>query len=252
MANVKQQSVYDSDGFFERYQQLRRNPISLNEIIEKPTMLGLLPDLQGKRLLDLGCGAGEHLALYLQAGAKFVMGIDLSQAMLQQAQKNLAQFAPHFELQHLSMNELHQLKTQPFEVITSSFAFHYIEDFAQLVNHIYQLLAHNGTLIFSQEHPITTAHLQGQRWQKNQQKQQIAYRLNHYRTEGLRQRNWFQQSFTTYHRTFASIINTLINAGFVIEQVAEPMLADQPQWHNEFKDLQHRPPLLFVKATKSE
>ena len=32
--------------------------------------------------------------------------------------------------------------------------------------------------------------------------------------------------------------------------MAEPMLADQPQWHDEFKDLRHRPPLLFIKARK--
>jgi len=28
------------------------------------------------------------------------------------------------------------------------------------------------------------------------------------------------------------------------------MLAKQPQWHDEFKDLRHRPPLLFIKARK--
>ena len=32
--------------------------------------------------------------------------------------------------------------------------------------------------------------------------------------------------------------------------MAEPMLAEQPQWHDEFKDLLHRPPLLFIKARK--
>ena len=50
------QSVYDKDGFFELYQKLRSNPISLNEIVEKPTMLGLVGDVSGKRILDLGCG----------------------------------------------------------------------------------------------------------------------------------------------------------------------------------------------------
>lgn len=249
MDNKMEQSVYDSLGFFERYQQLRRNPISLNEVIEKPTMLSLLPDLQGKRLLDLGCGTGEHLALYLQAGAKFVMGLDLSQAMLTQAQKNLAPFAPHFELQHLSMNQLAQLKTPAFDLITSSFAFHYIEHFPTLIRQIYQKLRPHGLLIFSQEHPITTAHLQGERWQKDEQKQQIAYRLNHYREEGLRLRNWFQQPFKTYHRTLATIINNLIETGFVIEKIAEPMGEDR--WQNEFKDLKHRPPLLFIRARKN-
>ena len=48
----------------------------------------------------------------------------------------------------------------------------------------------------------------------------------------------------------ATILNQLIAAGFEIEQVEEPMLANQAQWHQEFKDLQHRPPLLFVKAKK--
>ena len=43
-----QASVYDKENFFTLYQKLRSNPISLNEIVEKPTMLSLLPDLQGK------------------------------------------------------------------------------------------------------------------------------------------------------------------------------------------------------------
>ena len=107
-----------------------------------------------------------------------------------------------------------------------------------------------GVLVFSQEHPITTCHKTGERWEKNENKQQIAYRLNHYRDEGERERSWFKQAFKTYHRTTATIINNLIKVGFQIEQVEEPMLADQVQWHHEFKDLQHRPVLLFILARK--
>ena len=71
-------SVYDKENFFALYQKLRSNPISLNEIVEKPTMLSLLPDLQGKKLLDLGCGTGGHLQLYLERDAASVVGTDLS------------------------------------------------------------------------------------------------------------------------------------------------------------------------------
>ena len=148
------------------------------------------------------------------------------------------------------MEKLTELPESDFDVITSSFAFHYIEDFPALLAMIANKLKPNGTLVFSQEHPITTCHKEGERWEKNEQKQQVAYRLNHYRDEGLRERNWFQQPFKTYHRTTATIINDLIAAGFQIEQMAEPMLAEQPQWHDEFKDLLHRPPLLFIKARK--
>lgn len=126
-------SVYDKEGFFELYQKLRQNPISLNEIVEKPTMLSLLPDLTDKKLLDLGCGMGEHLQLYLQKGAEFVVGMDLSQAMLQQAAKNLAEKQPHFALHQLAMEQLNTLPDDNFDVITSSFAFHYVQDFPQLL-----------------------------------------------------------------------------------------------------------------------
>lgn len=250
-----QQSVYDSANFFELYQKLRANPKSLNNIVEKPTMLSLLPDLSGKKLLDLGCGTGEHLQLYLQRNAGFVVGMDLSAEMLKQAESDLqklTQNKPHFRLYQWAMEDLSKLPETGFDVITSSFAFHYVKDFNQLLNNIYAKLNTNGTLIFSQEHPIVTAYQGGERWEKNAEKQQLAYRLNYYRDEGERDRSWFQQPFKTYHRTVATILNSLIQRGFQIEQVVEPMLADQVEWQSEFKDLQHRPVLFFVKAKKSE
>lgn len=246
-------SVYDSEGFFEFYHKMRSNPISLNEIVEKPTMLSLLPDLQGKRLLDMGCGTGGHLQLYLQQGLALAVGVDLAESMLKQAQTDLAkriENRPHFALYHLAMEEIDQLDETDFDVVTSSFAFHYVENFSALLSKIYAKLKPGGTLIFSQEHPVTTCHKDGERWEKDEKKEQRAYRLRYYRDEGERARNWFNQPFKTYHRTTATIMNNLIQAGFMLERMEEPMLARQLEWQHEFKDLQHRPPLLFVKARK--
>lgn len=246
-------SIYDTPIFFERYQQLRENPISMNEVVEKPTMFSLLPDLTDKKVLDLGCGTGVHLAHYLQLGARKVVGLDLSELMLKQAQTSLAQnwkASQAFLLYCLPMEQLDKIADHNFDVVTSSFAFHYIEDFADLLAKISAKMTAYGTLIFSQEHPIVTCYKTGYRWEKNEQKQQVAYRLNYYRDEGERDRIWFKQAFKTYHRTIATIFNQLIQAGFEIVQVEEPMLAEKVQWHAEFKDLQHRPPLLFIKAIK--
>lgn len=246
-------SVYDHAQFFQLYLKLRDNPISLNEVVEKPTMFSLLPNLKDKRLLDLGCGCGEHLHYYLMQGAKFVVGVDLSANMLQQAESNLqkcGEKSVNFSLYQHSMDDLATLAETNFDVITSSFAFHYVQDFPTLLQAIHHKLNDNGVLIFSQEHPIVTSYQGGERWEKDNNKQQVAYRLNYYRNEGERQRVWFQQKFKTYHRTLSTIMNQLIQCGFVIEQVEEPMLADKPEWHTEFKDLQHRPVLLFVKARK--
>lgn len=252
---AEKKSVYDRADFFTLYQKLRANPLSLNEIVEKPTMLALLPDLNQKKLLDLGCGTGEHLALYLERGAQFVVGLDLSSAMLKQAEANLqkcGQFSSRFMLHQWAMEELSQLPESGFDLITASFAFHYVKDFPALLKQIAEKLVDDGLLIFSQEHPVTTCHKSGERWEKDADKRQMAYRLTYYRDEGVRERNWFKQPFKTYHRTFATIINNLVDAGFTIERLEEPMLVDQTQWHSEFKDLQHRPVLLFVKARKNK
>ena len=114
---AEKKSVYDRADFFTLYQKLRANPLSLNEIVEKPTMLALLPDLNRKKLLDLGCGTGEHLALYLERGAQFVVGLDLSSAMLKQAEVNLqkcGQFSSRFMLHQWAMEELSQLPDYRF------------------------------------------------------------------------------------------------------------------------------------------
>ena len=99
-------------------------------------MLSLLPDLQGKKLLDLGCGTGGHLQLYLERNAERVVGTDLSVKMLEQAEKDLqkcGQFSGRFSLYQLPMEKLTELPESDFDVITSSFAFHYIEDFPALL-----------------------------------------------------------------------------------------------------------------------
>lgn len=144
-------SVYDKENFFALYQKLRSNPISLNEIVEKPTMLSLLPNLQGKKLLDLGCGTGGHLQLYLERNAARIVGTDLSAKMLEQAEQELqkcGQFSGCFSLYQLPMEKLTELPESDFDVITSSFAFHYIEDFPALLASIANKLKPNGTLVF--------------------------------------------------------------------------------------------------------
>ena len=145
-----QKSIYDTPIFFERYQQLRQNPISMNEVVEKPTMFSLLPNLSGKRVLDLGCGTGEHLAHYLAKGARQVVGLDLSERMLEAAEARLRAQTTTAEMAFyaLPMEKLDEIAENEFEVITSSFAFHYIEDFPALLAKISAKLTACGTLIF--------------------------------------------------------------------------------------------------------
>ena len=58
----KSQNIYDNQDFFDGYKKLRDDQYSANNLEEKPALFSLAPDLQGKAVLDLGCGYGENCA----------------------------------------------------------------------------------------------------------------------------------------------------------------------------------------------
>ena len=45
-----------------------------------------------------------------------------------------------------------------FDIVVSSLAFHYVEDFEGVVSDIYNMLDTEGIFIFSQENPLCTCH----------------------------------------------------------------------------------------------
>ena len=141
--------------------------------------------------------------------------------------------------------------TEKYDVVFSSLAVHYIEDFNKLVADIYNLLNKDGYFIFSQEHPLTTALLTQNYWTCNDQNDKICYNLTTYSLEGKREVTWFVNGVIKYHRTMSSIINSLLKAGFTIEKMLEPMPSDEIiEKYPSYKKYIHKPDFLLIKARK--
>ena len=87
---MAQQNIYDNATFFEGYRNLREKENNANNLFEIPALLSLLPELDGKKVLDLGCGFGDHCRLFAEMGAEKVIGIDISSKMLDVARKENA------------------------------------------------------------------------------------------------------------------------------------------------------------------
>lgn len=242
----KSQNIYDNDAFFEGYKKIRENKESANETREKPILFKLLPDLKGKRVLDLGCGYGEHCREYKNRGAEYVLGVDLSEKMLQVAKEE----NPDIDFVRADISDLSFVK-EKFDLVCSSLAFHYVEDFEKLMNEIAGVLNDGGYLIFSQEHPITTAPLKGYSWTKDENGNVIHYNLADYMRVGKRKVNWLVDGVVKYHRNMAFIVNAIAQAGFRIENAFETMpdgdpMAEENLYHKEF----HKPHFLIFKARK--
>ena len=247
--SAKNQNVFDNEDFFNQYIELRNGEINLNALLEQPAMEKLLPDLNGKTVLDLGCGYGHNCLDFVNKGAKSVVGVDISQKMLDIAKKE----ASHEKIRYynMSMTDIDKLN-EKFDVIYSSLAFHYIEDFYEFCKLMYSVLNEGGVLLFSQEHPISTATIDGKgHYNHDENGKRISYTMSNYNEIGKRHINWLINDVIKYHRTFGAIITSLAKAGFIIDTVCEPL---PEQWAIEkYPDIVKeyiKPCFVIVKSIK--
>lgn len=245
---MAQQNIYDNEIFFEGYKKIRDNEVNANNLFEIPALFSMMPDLKGKRILDLGCGFGEHCKRFVDCGAEKVVGIDISEKMLKVAMAENSD--PRITYINISMEEISQLK-EKFDIVISSLAFHYVEDFEGVIRNIYNMLDDKGIFIFSQENPLCTCHSGGNRWTRDEKGNKLYLNLSHYGVEGERESVWFVDNVKKYHRTFSTIINTLIGAGFSVEKMIEPLPTEELlEKYPDYRDLFHKPDFLLIKARK--
>ena len=78
-------NIYDNSEFFAAYAEMGRSKDGLKAAGEWHQLQPLFPKLQGKKVLDLGCGYGWHCKYAAQMGATEILGIDSSQKMIAKA-----------------------------------------------------------------------------------------------------------------------------------------------------------------------
>ena len=150
----KSQNIYDNEHFYKEYREMREQNLNANELIEIPIMKSMLPDLKGKRILDLGCGNGAMSKYFIEQGASYVLALDISENMITEAKEKNNN--PNITYDVLGMEKIDTIK-EKFDLVFSSLAFHYIEDFDKLTTDINNLLNEAGILLYSQEHPTVLA-----------------------------------------------------------------------------------------------
>jgi ubiquinone/menaquinone biosynthesis C-methylase UbiE len=243
------QNVYDNPDFFNGYRAMRENKAGLNEALEQPAMLSLLPDVRGCRILDLGCGAGDFCRKLKSLGANSIVGVDISSKMLELAIGNIVDRIKFF---NMPMEEL-DFSAETFELVVSSLALHYVADLHALFKKVYSWLKPSGIFLFSMEHPVVTSS-QGihQGWIQDKLGNKSYWPLDCYSQEGRRESHWFIDGVVKYHRTISTIINGLIDLGFTILAVQEPVASEEEeQKRPALKEERRRPPFLVVKSGKT-
>jgi ubiquinone/menaquinone biosynthesis C-methylase UbiE len=240
------QNIYDNEEFFARYSRLPRSVEGLDGAPEWPVVRALLPDLAGRRVLDLGCGFGWFCRWARERGAARVEGVDVSELMLRRARATTSDptiLYVRADLEHL------KLPAAGFHLVYSSLVLHYIKDLERLLTEVGRTLIPGGRLVFSVEHPIFTAP-NVQSWLIDGAGRK-AWPLNGYLDEGPRCTDWLAAGVVKQHRTLATYINLLLRSGFALTRVEEwgpsiQQIAARPQLADEHE----RPPFLLLAAQR--
>jgi SAM-dependent methyltransferase len=113
-------------------------------------MLRLLPDIQDKRVLCLGCGLGDECVEMQYHGARSVEGIDASARLIDQARLD----NPSVSFRVADMVRL-QLEPNSLDFVWCSKAMHYVSDWTTVLKPINRALTTGGNMLLSVHHPAT-------------------------------------------------------------------------------------------------
>ncbi|WP_137390570.1 class I SAM-dependent methyltransferase [Rhodoligotrophos defluvii] len=247
------QNKYDDPAFFAAYRDMQRSREGLEAAGEWPAFRTMLPPFRDKRVLDLGCGFGWHCRYARAEGARSVVGVDLSERML--AQARVLGTDPAVRYENAAIEDL-AFPDGSFDVVLSSLALHYVADVRSVCVKVYRWLTPGGAFVFSVEHPIFTARA-AQDWHYGADGERLHWPVDDYQHEGLRRTSWLAENVAKYHRTIAGYLNPLLECGFILRRIEEPVPAAETRARDlardpALKDEWRRPMFLLARADRPE
>jgi ubiquinone/menaquinone biosynthesis C-methylase UbiE len=187
---------------------------TLNSTLIRPLMLEMLGDLNGKTLLDVGCGSG-YLTAELAKNAKRVIGADFSANFIslcnqKYKDQNNLDFVEH------DVTNPFQYDDSSFDTITSKMVLQYVSDIHTFVHEAQRLLKDKGELIIVVDSPFRAAYFNS----INKEGPEPNFFSDEPKTKvGL----WGKTELTWYARTTAQYIQTFIDAGLKLTEIREPL-----------------------------
>ncbi len=210
-----------------------------NAYYERPATLSLLPEVKGKRVLDVGCGPGVYSEWLVGHGAE-VVAFDANSKMVKLAKRRLGSRA------HVLRANLEQpldfLPKASFDLVICPLVLDYVRDWDFVFRQLYQVLKSKGCLVFSIGHPFDD-------YDKYRQTS------NYFNVE-LVKFTWkgFGKvvDMPFYRRPLSAVINPLLEAGFILDHILEPL--PTPEFKDkepeDYEKLMRSPGFMCIRALK--
>jgi SAM-dependent methyltransferase len=179
-----------------------------NAYYERPAMLGLAGDVDGRRVLDAGCGSGP-LSAALRAKGAVVTGFDASPAMVELARQRLGDDA---DLHVAELGRPLPFADDAFDDVVLSLVLHYLRDWTEPLAELRRVLKPGGRLLLSVYHPTVY---------------KVGYpEANYFAvtqfSEEYTLKDGRNMVLTYWHRPLHAMTDAFTEAGFRISVISEP------------------------------
>ena len=213
------------------------------------TELRLLGSLEGKRVLDLGCGAGHAAVAFARAGAK-VIAVDPSAEQIEAARAAAEVAEVRIELQQASPAELAFVRADGIDLAWSSYALAEVPDLDRVFRQVHRVLRHEAPIVFTLPHPAFTMFVAGDRDLEGSTGAPPTPRRRYHAPEPYTVDRGSDR-VTDTPRTISSVFTSLSRANFRVDHLLEPEV-DRSQVAAEHWDeaMAWAPPTLVVRARK--
>ncbi|MFO0897342.1 MAG: class I SAM-dependent methyltransferase [Pirellulales bacterium] len=211
---------------------------------------GWLPrDLTGVPVLCLGAGGGRQSALFAAAGADVTV-VDISPAMLALDREVAAERGYRVRIVEASMDDLTGLADASFQVVYQPVSTCYVPDLVAVYREVARVTAAGGLYVSQHKQP---ASLQAD--VEPAAGGGYAMREPYYRQGPLPaiEQSLHREAGTfEYLHSWEALVGGLCRSGFVVEDLAEPMLGDAVAERGSFAHRSHYlPPYVRIKARRT-
>jgi SAM-dependent methyltransferase len=228
------------------------------EAVTGPAMLGMLGPVEGKRILDLGCGEGYNARILARRGAK-VVGIDASKEMIELARATEEEEPLGIEYHVADAARLPMLEDESFDIVCAFMSLMDIADLDGALREVNCVLKRGGRFLFSITHPCFERFRDGLGWEKDEKEQKLYYKIDNYFDEGPKEfvftlgcgKVTLPGRMINFHRTLTTYFRALYKAGLVVTRLEEPRPSPEALVrYPQLEDLLRIPSFMVAEARK--
>lgn len=241
-------SVNPADPGWHRYstsdypEAARASAVAYGADLPAEPDLRLLGNLEGKRVLDLGCGTGANAVVMAQQGAR-VIGVATSAADLGLARERAEAAEVRVELHQGNLAELPFLRSDSVDAALSVHSLSTVDDLARVFRQVHRVLKPEAAFVCSFPHPAFTMF--------DPTAGDPPRIVRPYDQSTPLKWEFDGEMVTDYPRTVGQLFTTLHRASFGVDQVLEPTSSGSGHRNPSSTDLARIvPSTLIIRARK--